>query len=112
MKPIIPLILIIKIKIMKRQKDYTIETILFCLLLAVLGSMVSCSKLIKVPVSVEYFKQGQILFPDYACPDTLIVRDAVGLNKAMAYVEQDIDWGSDADCDSLIHVYCDYANSK
>lgn len=66
----------------------------------------------KEPVYVEYFKQGQILFPDYACPDTLIVRDATGLNKAMAYVEQDISWGSDADCDSLIHGYCDYANSK
>ena len=59
----------------------------------------------KQPVYVEYFTQGQILYPDYACPDTLIVRDAAGLNKAMAYVEQDISWGSDADCDSLIHCY-------
>jgi len=57
------------------------------------------------PVNVEYFKDGQILLPDYACPDTLIVVDAAGLNKAMAFVEQQIYWGTDADCDSLIHCY-------
>lgn len=60
----------------------------------------------KLPVSVEYFKQGDVLYPDYACPDTLIVIDALILNKAYAYIEQDIEWGSDADCDSLIHQYC------
>lgn len=54
-------------------------------------------------VSVEYFKDGQILLPDYACPDTLIVMDAETLNRNFAYVEQDISWGSDADCDSLLH---------
>lgn len=58
------------------------------------------------PVSVEYFTDHQILLPDYACSDTLIVMDAPGLNKAMAYIEQGISWGSDADCDSLIHIYC------
>lgn len=29
---------------MKKQKDYTIEAILFCLALALLGSLVSCTK--------------------------------------------------------------------
>ena len=62
------------------------------------------------PVSVEYFKQGQILLPDYCCPDTMIVRDAVGLNKAIAYVEQYNDTlvETDSEIDSLFHVYCDY----
>lgn len=98
---------------MKTKKDYTIETLLFCLLLAVLGSMVSCNKKVdKQPVSIEYFKDGQILLPDYACSDTLIVFDAAGLNKAMGYVEQQIDWGTDADCDSLIHCYAKPINNN
>ena len=96
---------------MKRKKDYTIETILFCLLLAVLGSFVgSCSDNVKHPVNVEYFKQGQILLPDYCCPDAMIVRDAAGLNKAIAYIEQYNDTlvETDGEIDSLFHVYCDY----
>ncbi len=55
------------------------------------------------PVSVDYFKDGQILLPDYACPDTLIVIDAESLNANFAYYEQKKDWGSDADIDSLLH---------
>lgn len=64
----------------------------------------------KQPASIEYFKQGQILLPDYACNDTLIVRDADGLNKAIAYVEQYNDTlvETDSEIDSLFHVYCDY----
>ena len=57
---------------------------------------------------VPYFKSGDILYPDYACPDTLIVRDAIGLNKAFAPIEQGIsgnDFG-DMQYDSLFHVYC------
>lgn len=63
---------------------------------------------VKQPVPVEYFKQGQILLPDYACPDTLVVIDAPGLNEAMALIEQGIigdDYG-DAAYDSLFHLYC------
>lgn len=59
---------------------------------------------------VPYFTQGQILLPDYACQDTLIVRDAVGLNKAMGLVEHGIsgqDYG-DSQLDSLFHAHCDY----
>ena len=55
------------------------------------------------PVNVAYFKAGQILLPDYVCSDTLIVMDAKELNRVMAYVEQEIDWGTDADIDSLMH---------
>lgn len=61
---------------------------------------------ITTPVNVEYFKAGDTLYPDYACPDTLIVTDAAGLNKAMAYLEQDFTKGSDSDIDSTIHIYC------
>jgi hypothetical protein len=62
----------------------------------------------KQPVYVEYFKQGQILLPDYVCPDTMIVIDAIGLNKAMGLIEQGFtgqDFG-DAQYDSLFHQYC------
>lgn len=65
---------------------------------------------VKTPVYVEYFKDGQILYPDYACPDTLIVRNARGLNEAFAPIEQGLsgfDFG-DSDYDSLFHVYCEY----
>ena len=59
--------------------------------------------LFDTPGPVQYFKDGQILLPSYACPDTLIVMDAETLNANFAYVEQDISWGSDADIDSLLH---------
>ena len=71
---------------------------------------ISCTE--KSPVYVEYYKQGEILYPDYACPDTMIVIDAVGLNTAFGYVEQDISWGSDADIDSLIHIYCKHYTAE
>lgn len=58
------------------------------------------------PANVEYFKQGDTLLPDYVCTDTMIVIDASGLNKALAYIEQDFTKGSDSDYDSIIHTYC------
>lgn len=65
-------------------------------------AIISCKEHRK-PVDVPYFKDGQVLLPDYACPDTLIVMDAETLNKNFAYYEQDIGWGTDADIDSLLH---------
>lgn len=68
------------------------------------------TRVAKVARPVEYFKNGQVLLPDYACPDTLIVRDAVGLNAAMGLIEQGLsgqDFG-DAQFDSLFHEYTDY----
>ncbi|MES2287748.1 MAG: hypothetical protein V4547_18805 [Bacteroidota bacterium] len=73
-----------------------------------------CSKIhrqeptIKEPVSIEYFKVGQILMPDYACPDTLIVRDAIGLNNGMALIEQGFIDATDYEIDSVLHTHCDY----
>ena len=58
-------------------------------------------------VPVEYFKQGQLLEPDYACPDTLIVKDAVGLNKAMGLIEQGVIDATDYEIDSVLHAYCE-----
>lgn len=46
-------------------------------------------------VYVEYFKPGDILLPDYACIDTLIVIDAAGLNKAIAPIEQGLQDATD-----------------
>jgi hypothetical protein len=66
-----------------KKKDYTIETILFCLLLAVFGSMVGCSKP-QVVNDIPKFYNGQILLPDYAHTDTLIVTDAETLNYLIA----------------------------
>jgi len=57
----------------------------------------------KQPVPVDYVKQHEIMLPDYACPDTLIVMDAATLNSNLAYYEQKVDWGTDADIDSLLH---------
>lgn len=58
------------------------------------------------PVYVEYFTDGQILPPDYVCPDTLIVFDAHGLNKAMALVEQGFFDATDYELDSIMHTHC------
>jgi len=75
-----------------------------CLLLATGSKDETAAK--RHPVAVNYFLQGDTLMPSYACPDTLIVIDAVGLNKSFAYVEQQMDWGTDADIDSLLHQHC------
>lgn len=58
------------------------------------------------PVSVEYFKQGDTLLPDYACPDTLIVIDAAGLNKAIAPIEQGFEDATDGNIAAVMYQYC------
>ena len=61
---------------------------------------------VKSPVNVEYFKKGDVLLPDYACSDTMIVVDAIGLNKDIALIEQGIIESSDSEIDSTFHLYC------
>jgi len=89
----------------------TIGIIIICCLFACLANSIqgfNCAPAPEpVPVQVEYFKNGQILYPDYAITDTLIVRDAAGLNKAMAPEEQGLHAYGDAEIDSLFHVYCE-----
>lgn len=58
------------------------------------------------PVYVEYFKQGDVLYPDAVCSDTMIVNDASGLNKDMALIEQGIIEATDDQIDSVFHLYC------
>lgn len=47
------------------------------------------------------FKAGEILLPDYACNDTLIVVDAVGLNAAIEQCD-----GSDGDIAAVLYRHC------
>ncbi len=80
-------------------------------LLTVLLILCSCKNEInpipeKLPVEVKYFNEGDTLYPDYACQDTLIVIDAKGLNKAMELIEQGIIEGTDESLDSTFHCYC------
>ena len=55
------------------------------------------------PVNEQHFTIGQILLPDYACADTLVVVDDDGLNKALDNYEG---FEGDAACDSVFHQYC------
>jgi len=75
---------------------------LFC------GVCYSCRDEKRQVVSVEYFKNGQILEPDYACPDSMIVVNADKLNKDMALIEQGFIDATDGEIDSIIHLSCEY----
>jgi hypothetical protein len=55
------------------------------------------------PVNVKYFLPGQILLPDYVCPDTLIVMDEETLNERFAFYEQGLNNYGDYELDSLLH---------
>jgi hypothetical protein len=60
----------------------------------------------KLTVKVDYYKNGDVLLPSYACVDTLIVLDADGLNADMALIEQGVIDGTDSDIDSILHIHC------
>lgn len=66
-----------------------------------------CNPAKPAPAIVEQFKTGDILLSDYVCPDTLIVVDAVGLNQAMALIDQGIIEPSDSAIDSVLHMFCE-----
>lgn len=106
---------------MKTKKDYTIPLLLIIFLIAALCSCKNDVALIyECPYEGRecpdfetckghegeqlFFKNGQVLLPDYSCTDTLIVVDADGLNNAID-CESDFVEG-DAGIDSLFHVYC------
>lgn len=71
----------------KTKKDYTLELLFICLLLAILGSHVSCTNKLKASGNghtyessdITYYN-GEILLPDYVHTDTLVVIDAELLN--------------------------------
>lgn len=89
------------------KKQHIALIIIFSIASFVIGHVTNCDagKKGRQPVAVEYFKQGDTLPPDMVCPYTRIVTDAVGLNKAFGFEEQNITWGSDSDIDSLFHCY-------
>ncbi len=86
----------------------TINAILICFALFLFAYCFhrDCVKIDKGVAYVEYFKQGDILNPDYACPDTLIVVDAIGLNKAIAPIEQGKQDASDGNIAAIMYKYC------
>lgn len=96
---------------MKKQLNFNLWLMMVGFALALI-LLQSCNKtrLDNKPIYIEYFKKGQILLPDYACPDTMIVRDHIGLNKALSYLEQTNSSlvETDDEIDSLFHQYCDY----
>lgn len=49
------------------------------------------------------YETGQILYPDYACSDTLIVTDGEQLTSQMINLLSSPEFGSDSDIDSVLH---------
>ena len=49
------------------------------------------------------YKTGQVLYPDYACPDTLIVTNGEQLTAEMINLLSSPEYGSDSDIDSVLH---------
>jgi len=66
----------------------------------------NCPPTTTQPEKIEYFKPGQVLYPDYACTDTLIVMDADGLNRDIKAIEQGLIDATDDEIDSILHLYC------
>jgi hypothetical protein len=106
---------------MQTKKDYTLILLAIVFFIAALCSCKNDSELIyECPYKGRecpnfetckghegeqlFFKNGQVLLPDYACTDTLIIVDAEGLNKAIE-CESDFIEG-DEGIDSLFHIYC------
>ena len=89
---------------MKQKKDYTLAALVIPFFMAILfnGPLPSCTS--DKAKDEGYFKQGQILYPDYACTDTLVVFDADGLNLALKNSKA---VEGDAAIDSLFHDYCE-----
>ena len=65
------------------------------------------SKTILRPDSIPYYKTGDTLAPDYVLNDTLIVVDAVNLNKNMAWIEQGYINATDSELHSIFYKFCE-----
>lgn len=77
------------------------------LLIIACGSFIACKPAAPAPVNYQ-FKQGQILLPDYVCQDTLIVRDAAGLNNAMLLIDNGTIEATDQNLYSILLKHCDF----
>lgn len=62
------------------------------------------------PVYVEYFKIGDVLAPDYAIADSLIVVDAYNLNLKMGEIEQGKIDATDGEIANVFYQYCKIKN--
>lgn len=58
-----------------------------------------------IQIDAESFKDGDILYPDYACPDTLIVMNGAALDKVFRTTSLPTA-GTDSEIDSVLHRYC------
>lgn len=57
-------------------------------------------------VKVQYFKNGDTLYPNAICDQTMVVTNAAKLNDDMALIEQGY-WDADeVSIDSLYHANC------
>jgi len=59
-----------------------------------------------IPDKIEYFKVGDVLNPDYAIQDTLIVINANELNKVMAAIEQGYIENTRGEIAALFYANC------
>lgn len=62
------------------------------------------------PENVEYFKNGQIIYPDYAIPETLIVINAAALNYDMGRIEQGLIEATDGEISTVFYKHCKTLN--
>ena len=62
------------------------------------------------PENVEYFKNGQIINPDYAIPETLIVINAAALNYDMGRIEQGLIEATDGEISTVFYKHCKTLN--
>jgi len=56
--------------------------------------------------NVEYtcYHSGQLIYPSYACSDTLIVTDGEAMTKNIADLIKNTELGTDSDIDSVLHL--------
>lgn len=91
-----------------------ISSITYCIAMVLLSIVLFCAGYISRDIKFtneqinnnKPFKNGQILYPDYACSDTLIIVDADRLNKAFEIGNL----GTDSEIDSVLHLYTSLYN--
>ena len=89
-----------------------IKPLLFASLLMACGLALivyGCSQIHRQPIKFDYpdtsaYKTGEIIAPDYANSDSLIVIDGEGLNKAIDSLLHS-DGGGDLDINNVLHQY-------
>ena len=88
------------------MQNKTSALILPAAILAVIILFLFNAKPAQTVKDVQYFHNGEMLLPDYAITDTLIVIDAASLNKEIGAIEQGIVDGTDGDISEIFYKYC------